>query len=600
MILLALVLLCASAGRAQVEVGENLSMNLNGTLGFGYGGGSETYGGSNHNTSFNGTGTLSGSYYHPSFFSFSIQPYYNRSQNNSVSQSIFNSSGITASTSIFSGSRFPGAVSFSKDFNKTGEFGIPGIGGLTTNGSAQTFSITWSALLPNVPSLTAAFSKTGSSSTVLGSNSDTETSFRQFNLSSSYRIAGFDLNGFFNNQNAFTRFPEFLGAGSNVSDTASTSYGASASHALPLSGTFGAGWTRTTFSSDRGGRGPTTTDSANASASVSPFRKLTVSGNVRYIGNLIGALEQELTTGGTPLTLERDNSSKSIVFSGITYYSIGRGLSLVGHVTHREQFYGGRDYSDTQYGGTLNYRYARPLFGLLYFSFGLVDNVTQEGNTNLGFVSNVGMTRRFGRWETNSDFSYSHNVHTLVATYNTSSYSYGTFVRRRLSMSTYWHGSFRGMHSGLTQYDGAMNRSESVSTGLTWRSYGVTGAYSQSTGRTVLTASGLLNPSPLAGLFAENIVLFDARSYSLGLTATPIRRLVLTANYAKVRSDTTRPLLQSTNLGDRFTSQLEYKLRKLSLRGGFTRMDQEISASGAPPSMVNSYYFGISRWFNIF
>jgi len=597
---LIVVLLCASAAWAQLEVGENLSMNLNGTVGFGYAGGSGTYTGSNHSTNVNGYGTLSGSYYHPNFLSFTVQPRYNRSQNNSVSQSIFNSSGVVATTNIFSGSRFPGSVSFSKDYNSTGEFGFPGMAALTTNGSAQSFSVIWGAYLPNLPSLTAAFSKNSNSSTVLGTNTETESSFRNFNLTSQYALAGFNLNGFYNRQNSFTSFPTFLGAEKGWSDGTSSSYGVSAAHRLPLSGSFGIGWSRTTYSSESGGRGPSSTDNANASVTLAPLRRLTVSGNVRYIGNLIGALEQEINAGGTPVFLEQDNSSRSLVFNSVAYYSVGRGLSFMGHVNHREQFYGGEHFADTQYGGTVNYKYARPLFGLLYFSFGLVDNVTQEGNTNLGFVSNVGMTRRFGRWETNADFSYSHNVQTLIAVYNTSSYTYGTFVRRRLNLNTFWHGSFRGMHSGLTQYDGAGNRSETVSTGLTWRRYGLNAAYSQSEGRSVLTSSGLLDPNPLAGLFSDKVVLYNGRSYTLSATATPIRRLVLTANYSKVRSDTKGPSLASTNLGDRFTSQLEYKLRKLSLRGGFTRMDQEISASGAPPSMVNSYYFGISRWFNIF
>ena len=123
-------------GVAQIELGDDVKMNMNGTLGFGYGGSYGAFGQSSRSLNFNGNGTLSGSYYNPNFLSFNVQPYYNRSQNNADTQSIFDESGVTASANIFSGSRFPGFISYGKNFNGSGEFGIPGIAGLTTQGLA--------------------------------------------------------------------------------------------------------------------------------------------------------------------------------------------------------------------------------------------------------------------------------------------------------------------------------------------------------------------------------------------------------------------------------------------------------------------------------
>jgi len=54
------------------------------------------------------------------------------------------------------------------------------------------------------------------------------------------------------------------------------------------------------------------------------------------------------------------------------------------------------------------------------------------------------------------------------------------------------------------------------------------------------------------------------------------------------------------NQTERVYSRLEYKLRQLTVIGSFIRYRQGISASGAPPSVINSYSIGIVRWFNVF
>ena len=51
---------------------------------------------------------LSGFYYNPKFLNFNVQPFYNRSQDNSSFQSVFSDSGVDASVNLFSGSHFPG------------------------------------------------------------------------------------------------------------------------------------------------------------------------------------------------------------------------------------------------------------------------------------------------------------------------------------------------------------------------------------------------------------------------------------------------------------------------------------------------------------
>jgi len=105
---------------AQLEIGDNLQMNMNGSLGFGYGGSFGDPGASSHSLSMTGSGTMLGSYYDPNFVSFTVQPYYDRNQSNSASQSIFNESGVTASANFFGGSHFPGYVGYGRNFNSSG------------------------------------------------------------------------------------------------------------------------------------------------------------------------------------------------------------------------------------------------------------------------------------------------------------------------------------------------------------------------------------------------------------------------------------------------------------------------------------------------
>ena len=45
---------------------------------------------------------------------------------------------------------------------------------------------------------------------------------------------------------------------------------------------------------------------------------------------------------------------------------------------------------------------------------------------------------------------------------------------------------------------------------------------------------------------------------------------------------------------------MTYHFRKLDFSAGYSRLVQGFSLSGTPPTMVGSFYVGISRWFNFF
>jgi hypothetical protein len=161
-----LVALCGLAGVllwtlpavAQLQLGES-STNLNGVIGAGY---SADYGNiidSSHGLNVNGSATAAGYYYSPNFVSYNFSPYYGQSRANSDYQSISDASGVNLSSAIFSGSHFPGQISYAAAYNSEGQFAVPGLPNYTTHGNSDTFGISWSEFLPGLPTLTASFQR---------------------------------------------------------------------------------------------------------------------------------------------------------------------------------------------------------------------------------------------------------------------------------------------------------------------------------------------------------------------------------------------------------------------------------------------------------
>ncbi|MGA8538526.1 MAG: hypothetical protein WB566_03460, partial [Terriglobales bacterium] len=163
---------------AQLKLHDDVSVSMDGTIGAGYSG---DYGNaqlSDHSMTVNGDANVTGFFYNPNFLNFSIRPVYNRSQENSGSGSLTDSSSINAGAGIFSGSHFPGSLSFSKSFDNTGSYGLPGIQGFTTTGNSTAFGIGWSELVPGLPPLTANYYQSSSSSSIFGSDEEDHSSQR--------------------------------------------------------------------------------------------------------------------------------------------------------------------------------------------------------------------------------------------------------------------------------------------------------------------------------------------------------------------------------------------------------------------------------------
>src|ERR1700685_845471 len=120
------VLMVAQLATAQLGIGENTKMNAGGLFTFGYSGAYGDAFPSSHGLDFGCDGKLSGSYFNPNFLSFEATPYWNQSRANSDYQSLTGAKGINATANLFSGSHFPGSVSYHYDANSTGTLGLTG------------------------------------------------------------------------------------------------------------------------------------------------------------------------------------------------------------------------------------------------------------------------------------------------------------------------------------------------------------------------------------------------------------------------------------------------------------------------------------------
>jgi len=601
---LGLLLLFGNAASAQVQVGDT-SMNMNGTISAGYSAdyGNET--GSSHNLGFGGTGTLSGFYYSPNFLSFNLSPYYNQSRANSDYQSITDSTGLNFSSGIFSGSNFPGSISYSRAYNSEGNFSLPGLPNYTTHGNSDSFGINWTEKVPGLPSLSAGFQTGGNDYSVYGTNNTGNTGYHSFTLHSGYLVDGFSLSAYYQNGTAHSLIPEVF---SNLEQPLSVKsnsdgYGFSASHPLPLHGGVSASFSRTDFGTeDQGNNYSGTVDLLTVTAGIQPTQKLHFSVSSNYSDNLTGSLYQALSPSGIIIPPVSENEkSHSVDTLAAASYVILPNLQAQGDVERRDQYFLGESFGETSFGGGAIY--TRGLLGGTFNgSLFVTDNRLDNSNlSTVGLTTAVNYNRQIDLWVVNGSFSYAQNVQTLLVSYTTSFFNYSGHVRRRFRKIS-WNGGIGASRTGFTALPGTENHSESVTTGFSWSQWiSASGGYATSSGIALPTGGGLVAPPPPTPLPLPSLfILYGGHSYSAALGSSPFRRLTIAASYSRATSNTTNAGIGSWNNNKQLNAYFQYQFRKMYLNGGYATLSQGFSASPKPPATVSSYYLGVSRWFNVF
>jgi hypothetical protein len=74
----------------------------------------------------------------------------------------------------------------------------------------------------------------------------------------------------------------------------------------------------------------------------------------------------------------------------------------------------------------------------------------------------------------------------------------------------------------------------------------------------------------------------------------------VSASYGKSDGSTIDPTLNIFTNNTLINATMQYRLRKIFVNGGYTRLQQNAGTPGSSPTMVTSYFIGFSRWFNFF
>jgi hypothetical protein len=598
-----LILAVAATSSAQVTAGET-SMNLNGTVSAGYSGSFANDEPSSHGIGFGGTGDLSGFYHSSQFLSFNIAPFYDQSRNNSTYQSITDSSGVTASTSIFGGSNYPGYVNYSDVYNSEGNYFLPGTANYRTNGNSQTFGVGWSGHPTNRLSFSGGYEGAKANSSVYGTTNEIESDFHSVFGTLNYTLAGFRLGGGVHYSNGNYTFPQFLvGQTSQASHVDTTTYDFNLSRGLArYDTTTWLNYSRDTTSYNAlGTKDSETDDVVTGGVSLKPTNKLSASFGADYDDNLAGAVYQVENSAGAlvPVSLPGEKSHSWGVY-GEAQYDLANEFYLTGDVTEREQLFLGTSVSSTAWSGGADYGHR--LLGGRFTGGAFVtrSNLGDSYGSIWGLSSNAIYSRYIAAWNFSGSFGYSRNAETFLIGYTTSGYNYSTSVSRQFGRLS-WNGTAAGSKSLFSQSVGTTSFTQSYSTGLSYRWLGVSGGYSRSSGIGLYTNQGIAPPpSGLPPTLLPSPVPYSGTTYSVGLGGTPVRGLIFSGSFARTRSSTESELLASNNRSDEANAYLQYQFRKVFFTAGYSRLVQGFSASTLAPAMVSTYYFGVSRWFKVF
>jgi len=589
----------------QVKVGNDLNLNLNGQLSAGYTGDFGNYISSDHTLTFGGNANITGYYFNPDFLSFSINPFYNQSRANSASRSDLDSSGINVAASIFSGTHFPGSVTYGKTFSHSGIFGVPGVPDYTTHGTSDIFTIGWGVNIPDYPSVSVNFQDGHDHYSLYGQNNDNSTAFHTFSVRSLYDVAGFHLNGGFQLSGSSSVFP-LLGSEQPDEGKSNThSFFVGVGHALPWHGGASANYNRSYFDASSGigidslsSRYSGNSDNLSGGLYFNPVTKLNVGLNITYTDNLFGTLYQPIVDSGA-VVQSPGQSAHSLDMTGFANYQINKHLKVTSTVEERTQNYWGGSISSRTFTGLVGY--TNELWGgvisvLSGITASQVD--TADTGTSIGVVNSVSFSREVGGWGIAGSLNYNQNTQTALAGYTTSDLGYGAHVSHKLGL-LHWTAVASGSKT-LLNNSGYSNFIQSYSTSLAGRWFGVNGSYSKSDGNALLVNNNLVQAPLPQVLLPNQLISYGGTGWGLGVGSSPIRGLTLSAGYSQSLSRTINSDTFSNNHNQSFVATAQYHWRQLYFNGGYTRIVQGFSASPTPPANVNSFYFGIQRFFDFF
>jgi hypothetical protein len=607
--LLVFGVMLAGRGWAQIEIGKNTSMSLTGDVGFGYNGEYGDVVGSNHGTLLSGDAALQGYYYNPRFLNYFVDPIYNRSQANSGEGSLTDASSVNAGVNLFSGSHFPGSISFGEAYNTSGSYGLGVTPGFTTTGNSHSFGIGWAELIPGAPPVNIQYSQTATSNSIFGTSQDDHSGAKNLNVFSNYQLAGWYMGAHLTDTWTTTELPALITGDDEAvnGETNSKSFAVNANHKLPLRGSFGANYGWSDFNGNENGSSYTGgNQTLSASAAFAPTDRFTSSFQANYDSSLAGSIEQQLIgVGAITPQVDLGKSSYSISLNNSDNVVLTKSLSAGFNVGHVQQVVFGETISATHFNAILNYRFLKPLWGTVVVYAGVNDESTDAGNQGAGLVAGVNFSKQWSNFDLDGSFGYSQDTQTVLATQVTSNYSYLAKAQRHLTRRVRWLATFNGFHTGLGELASSSAHAETYGTSLVYKMYNVGATYGHTSGTVLLTANGLIAaPGTLAPVLTGNESLLDTgSSYSFSFTTNPIRRLSFSTSYMRTLNDSLAGVAgaaASNSAAKVYLMFTTYQFRKMVFTAGYTNLNQFVSASGLPPASYTNFYVGIQRWFKAF
>ena len=602
MCLALLVRLSAQTPATQTNTTENLNFAMDGDLSFGY---NDSFGNeapSAGSLNFGGTANLKGYYYDPKFLSFNASPYYNQSRLNSNYNSIFDSSGVTASAQFFTGSHMPGSFSYSRTYNREGQFGLPDAGTYRTHGSGQSFGLGWGIAFPKIPSFDIGYNLGDSTSRVLGTDVTGNNDYHTLTLGSAYELKGFLLSATYLDNHISESLPEAVDFSQVLqADTTQDTTQVNVSHRLMFNGNVHGSFNRTEYTSDFGSLpAHETFDNTDASVNLSPIHRLTVGANVAYTQNLAASLLQTvLPTSPDAVASTAGLSSNSLDVSEVASYAVTQNFALQGWFDQRRQEVFGYELTSQLYSGGANY--SRDLFGGTLGLYAGISryNTSAAGSAQTGTTDSITYTRRVQAWTTSASFHYSRNVQSALAEFTQSGYGYSVGVNRVLH-GWRWNFSGTGSRNALDSLNTSANFAQNYSSSVASAKVSFFGSYARSSGNAVQTGTGLVtSPSTVAILPSSLLILYGGNSYSFGGSVHPSQRLNISADYLHTTYTTQNEQLSSQNQVKQAQIIGDYFYRQMHFVAGYSYLFQAIGTGGTPADF-QTVFVGVTRHFDFF
>src|SRR5215471_17910667 len=468
----------------QPNSSERVNFAMDGDLSLGY---NDSFGNqvpSAGNLNFGGTANIKGYYYDPKFLSFSASPYYSESRLNSNYNSVFDSSGITASAQFFSGSHTPGSFSYSRSYNREGQFGLPDTGTYRTRGAGQSFGFGWGFAVPKIPSFDVGYNFGDGSSRILGTDVTGNNNYRTLTLGTGYEIKGFLISATYLNNHLTETLPDAVDFSQVLNaDTTQDTRQVNVSHRLMFNGNAHGSFNRTEYTSDFGSRPVHETfDNINTGVNLSPLHRLNVGANVGYTENLAASLLQSvLPTSPAGVISTAGLSSNSLDISETASYAVTQRLNVQGWLDQRSQEVFGYELTSQLYSGGANY--SRDLLGgTLGLYAGISRYRTSAADaTQTGTTDSITYARRIETWTTSASFHYSRNVESALAAFTQSGYGYSMGVNR-LFHGWRWNLSASGSRNALDAVNTSATFAQNYSSSFAGTRLSFFGSYARSSG----------------------------------------------------------------------------------------------------------------------